>query len=131
MTRSLALVLPVAVPLLFLGASEADAGEKITICHNTSSAKNPIVMIEISVNALDKHVLNHGDADPYEVFEDGDSDGFGAPGTGTLVCETPDGYVENDDDSDDTDPDSEDDGGGDDGGGSGDVDPCSIPGIEC
>lgn len=129
MPRSVALVLPLALSLLWLGSADADAGEKITICHNTSSAKNPVVMIEISVNALDKHVLNHGDADPYEVYEDSDNDGFGAPGTGTLVCETPDGYVENDDDSDDTDPDSEDDGGG---GGDDGIDPPNcIPGLEC
>ncbi len=127
MTRALLLL----SPLLFLGMSDVQANEKITICHNTSSAKNPVVMIEISVNALDRHVLNHGDIDPYQVWEDADGDGFGNPGTDTLVCSTPDGYVDNEDDSDDTDPDSEDPGGDDGGGDDGSVDPCSIPGIEC
>jgi hypothetical protein len=34
---------------------------KVTICHHTSSAKNKIVMISVSTNAVAKHIGNHGD----------------------------------------------------------------------
>jgi hypothetical protein len=34
--------------------------EKVDICHNTNSAKNPLVTINVSVNAIPAH-LSHGD----------------------------------------------------------------------
>jgi hypothetical protein len=34
--------------------------EKVIICHRTNSKKNPMVVIEVSVNALQAH-LDHGD----------------------------------------------------------------------
>ncbi len=39
----------------------SDNGNKVTICHNTSSATNPFNLITISINALDTHLNNHGD----------------------------------------------------------------------
>jgi hypothetical protein len=39
-----------------------------------------------------------------ERWVDGDDDGYGAPGTGTLTCDGDAGFVENDDDCDDTNP---------------------------
>ncbi|WP_139958059.1 FG-GAP-like repeat-containing protein [Flavicella sediminum] len=34
---------------------------KVTICHHTSSSKNKFVMINVSTNAVAKHIENHGD----------------------------------------------------------------------
>ncbi len=39
----------------------SDNGNKVTICHNTSSATNPFNLITISINALSPHLNNHGD----------------------------------------------------------------------
>jgi hypothetical protein len=39
----------------------AGGGDKVTICHFTSSAENPYVMITISESALEKHFDHHGD----------------------------------------------------------------------
>jgi hypothetical protein len=41
-------------------AAQADAG-KVAICHFTGSETNPYVVIEISGNAVEKHVANHDD----------------------------------------------------------------------
>jgi len=50
-------------PKDFTSATSAD-GKKVTICHHTHSATNPVVVITISVNALQMHVTNHGDTNP-------------------------------------------------------------------
>ena len=45
-----------------LTSTEANAGDKITICHCTSSATNPIQVIEVSVNAWEETLtgMKHG-----------------------------------------------------------------------
>jgi len=44
--------------------TSTDEGKKITICHATGSAKNPYVMITISVNGLNGHDKHPGDIIP-------------------------------------------------------------------
>ena len=47
--------------LAFLGGRRAGAaGEKVRICHKTSSTTTPVVVIEINADALEDH-LAHGD----------------------------------------------------------------------
>jgi hypothetical protein len=41
--------------------SAAQYQYKVTICHHTSSAKNPTVTIAVSSRAVDAHVDRHGD----------------------------------------------------------------------
>ena len=41
--------------------SAAQYQYKVTICHHTSSAKNPTVTITVSSRAADAHVSRHGD----------------------------------------------------------------------
>jgi hypothetical protein len=36
--------------------------EKVTICHLTGSETNPVEIIEISANAVEQHIANHGDS---------------------------------------------------------------------
>jgi ABC-type sugar transport system substrate-binding protein len=46
---------------VLLAAPAVGAGDKVTICHFTSSAKNPYVINTISHNALKTHLDHHGD----------------------------------------------------------------------
>ena len=46
---------------IFLVSSTSLAGDKIDVCHRTGSASNPVVLINISSNAVPSH-LNHGDS---------------------------------------------------------------------
>lgn len=110
------------IPFLF-GATSVGAADKVTICHYTSSAKNPVVMINVSVNALDTHMDNHGYELPETWYEDADGDGYGDSESGTEMCIVPSGYVDNGDDPDDNDDTNPGDGGG-------DGDDC-VPGLEC
>ncbi len=63
--------LVVAVALLI--TSQAQAGEKISICHTTGSSSNPVLRLNVSVNALPAH-LAHGDFLPnaYGACTEGD-----------------------------------------------------------
>jgi hypothetical protein len=46
-------------------ALAAPAG-KAFVCHHTASETNPVVVIHISRNAVDKHLANHGHTGPDE-----------------------------------------------------------------
>lgn len=56
--------LAVAAPLAAAAPEGAKAGKSV-VCHATHSAKNPVVLITISDNAVAAHKANHGD-DVYE-----------------------------------------------------------------
>ena len=60
--------------LTFAFIAFAKDNEKVTICHMTGSENNPYVRIKISVNALDEHMINHGDSG---VDADGNCPGSG------------------------------------------------------
>jgi len=66
MIKKISLVIAGLVLALILG-STAQAGEKVLICHRTSSSNNPILTLNVSVNALDAH-LNHGDFLPHPLY---------------------------------------------------------------
>lgn len=55
----------IAAALVGASATTTTGGEKVEICHYTSSATNPIVVIEVSVKAFDGEGSNdhtlHGD----------------------------------------------------------------------
>lgn len=63
--KTLILSIGVLVVLAFGVANLAQAGDKILVCHNTSSSRNPVVLIEVSSQALNGHLL-HGDFPPEE-----------------------------------------------------------------
>ncbi len=56
-------VFAISAPLASAGSTGGSGGGpdgKVTICHLTGSAKNPVVIITVSTNALPAH-LRHGD----------------------------------------------------------------------
>lgn len=58
----IAVLLACLLALSIGGAAFAGHGGKTTICHNTGSATNPVVVITVSDHAVAMHVTNHGDA---------------------------------------------------------------------
>lgn len=46
--------------LAIFANTAAAKSEKVSVCHETGSSKNPLVLISVSKNALSSH-LNHGD----------------------------------------------------------------------
>jgi hypothetical protein len=78
----------------------AKKAAKVDICHYDADA-DLFKVINISGNAVDKHIENHGDSLPSEFFADTDGDGYGDPNGATDVCPNT-GFVDNDDDCDDT-----------------------------
>ena len=79
------------VGLLGGGSEAGAAADKVTICHATSSEKNPYVMITVSTNAWDgegKNDHKHHDGDALAVNDtcpDGNGPG-GGPGDEVTLC---------------------------------------------
>ena len=78
----------------------AKKATKVDICHYDADA-DLFKVINISGNAVDKHVKNHGDVSPSTFYADADGDGYGDPNGATDACPNT-GFVDNDDDCDDT-----------------------------
>jgi hypothetical protein len=73
-------------------------GEKVALCHWDKDA-GAFDLINVSVNAANKHFANHGDVLPGAYYADADGDGYGAGEV--FACPAP-GLVDNADDCDDT-----------------------------
>lgn len=73
--RAATTALAAAVALAATSGAAAKPDEKVTICHHTASETNPVVLITISRNALDKHLQNHGHTGPDQEFIDGERGG--------------------------------------------------------
>ncbi len=93
------LILPANVAL---AGGNGNGQSKLDICHVTGNGD--IVRNNIAASAEQAH-LNHGDHSPFDVWPDFDGDSFGDAGAvADNVCETPDGFVEDNLDCDDSDP---------------------------
>ncbi len=51
----------IGLMLFITGVAKALPSSKVIICHHTGSQTNPTVTIEVSENAVDAHIRNHGD----------------------------------------------------------------------
>lgn len=91
------------------GCVDEGKASKVTMCHNTSSAKNPVVMITVANASQQTHHERHGDTVAPTWYADMDEDGLGDAADALVDCEQPDGYVDNPDDPDDETPDGDDD----------------------
>ncbi len=70
-----------ALVLVLASSGVANAqNNKVYICHKTSSETNPVLLINVSENAVNAHINNHGDvvatllADGTFVCSSGDPD---------------------------------------------------------
>ncbi len=92
-----------ALALSFVGCADEGKQSKVTMCHNTSSATNPVVMITVANASQRAHHENHGDYEAATWYADMDGDGLGDASDSVVDCEEPSGYVDNPDDDDDND----------------------------
>ncbi len=60
MRSTTALLLTALAMAVYAAAATAYAGEKVTLCHITSSATNRVMLLEVSEHSVDAH-LAHGD----------------------------------------------------------------------
>lgn len=79
----------------------AKKAAKVDICHYDAD-EDLFKVINISGNAVDKHIENHGDVFPSTFYADADGDGYGDPNGDTDACPNT-GFVDNAADCDDTD----------------------------
>jgi hypothetical protein len=85
-------------------ATDAEAiarSAKVDVCHQQGNGD--VHMINISVNALDAHLTNHGDSLPTDWYTDSDGDGYGESGDTVTACTAPAGTAAVDGDCDDSD----------------------------
>ena len=87
----------------FVGSADAGKGPapKANICHFDGDTET-FSLINISSNALNAHLDNHGDVYPGAWYVDGDGDGFGAGGSDAVSCPGA-GLIDNNGDTDDAD----------------------------
>lgn len=91
-----------ALAILALSPSAFAKGPKADICH-WSGGDQRFIVINVSTNAVDAHVANHGDTYAGTYWRDADGDGHGDPNGATDVCPNV-GFVANADDCNDADP---------------------------
>jgi hypothetical protein len=81
-----------ALALSFVGCADEGKQSKVTMCHNTSSATNPVVMITVANASQRAHHENHGDYEAPTWYADMDGDGLGDASDSVVDCEEPSGF---------------------------------------